>query len=681
MINKPFRMIKLKAFSPYRQYQYNIPIKILGIVRLYTSTNYSFNSVNRYNKLPIPYVKYTRYITINKETATESTCNADKIAPVNKEKTKLAMGDIWGILKVHLWPKGRPDIHRLVVGSFLCILVTKVIKVTIPFWFKIIIDELASNNQTLVASWIGNFTVSIFTVVCVYGIAKISSTITNELQHILFIPVSNRASNHISLEIFKKLHAKDVEFHITKKTGLLTRDLDRGSNAFRIISYDVFFSLIPMALEMMLVCVLLYHQTGAFFVITSTSSIFLYSLWTYVITQWRIKFRKAFNKLDAEISGHITETLLNYETVKISGTEKMEADRLNANNLKLNKARMNLTGSMYILNIGQNLIFAIISTIVVYYGTSSVVAGTMSIGDIILVDALLVQLFQPLKFLGVVYRDLTTSIQNLENLMTLLKSTDVIKNEEHKPKLQLTRGDIEFRNVTFHYQKNKPIINNISVAIPGGSKVALVGASGCGKSSLFKLLFRFYDAVEGDVLIDGQSVKECQLDSVRRCLSMIPQDVVLFNATLYDNITYGSSSVSNEQVHRACKQAQLLDTVRNLPDGFDTIVGERGLVLSGGEKQRVAIARALLQDRPIILADEMTAALDTTTEQHIISHVHNSLKEKTIIFIAHRISSIQNCDIIFVLNNHNVEDYGTHSELLSRKGLYYTLWLKQKKNN
>ncbi|KEG14572.1 ABC transporter [Trypanosoma grayi] len=591
----------------------------------------------------------------------------------------------------HLWPPGEPKYRALVVASVLCVFVAKVLKVGVPFWFKMIVDALSpshavANTITVVGPW----QVGIFGLVAAYGITRLTSSLTEEMKAALFAPVGSHASTEIAMELFRKLHALDLQYHLSRETGVISKDLDRGSRAFWSLAYALLFMIVPTAFEVVLVCTVLQNAAGFAFIATALTAVFSYIGWTYVVSNWRAEYRARFNKGDSRVGGLTVDSLLNYETVKYFGKEDYEEARLRRETVMMNRELMRLDQSMSLLNFGQQAIFVFAALMSLYLSTCGVLAGAMTVGDMVLVDALLMQLYTPLSFLGIIYREVQSSTQNMQAMIALL---DVQSNITEKPEarpLQLTSGTIELRNVCFRFNNNnnksdnnnlngKNVLNNLSLTIPGGSMVAFVGPSGSGKSTIFRLLYRFYDPTAGVILIDGQQLPDLQLRSFRKAVGVIPQDTILFNETVRYNIRYGRLDATDAEVEDAARLANIHESIMNMSEQYDTFVGERGLKLSGGEKQRVAIARALLDDPPILLADEATSALDSATEMRVMRQLREAGgRRRTIILIAHRLTTVKDADIIFVLDgNGGLEAQGTHQKLLESGGLYSELWSQQ----
>jgi ABC-type transport system involved in Fe-S cluster assembly fused permease/ATPase subunit len=609
----------------------------------------------------------------------------DPTKPLEKQAAPaVTKKEVVQLIVKNLWPEGRWDLRVRVLTAFTFVFLTKVLKVAVPFWFKSVIDTLVpATAASHAAVTFGPLSIGIFGMVMAYGITRTLATLTDETKRVLFTPVNNYATNTLGLRIFRKLHSMDLSYHLQRQTGSLAKDLDRGSSAFAAVTFDVFFALAPTAIEMILVCYVLQTHAGFSFVSTAFIAVASYFIYTAKVTQWRQKFRARYNEADSKLGGIIIDSLINYETVKYFGAVEFEAKRVQEQNVKMNRAMIDIESSLTVLNFGQSMIFITAATVGLYLGSAAVLAGTMTVGDVVLVDALLMQLYQPLQFLGMVYRELTSSTQNMEKMLGLLKSDIAIKDSSAAAPLVFKKGDIEFQNVTFGYSHDRLIVKDLSLKIPGGTTAAFVGPSGSGKTTIFRLLFRFFDPMEGKVLIDGQDVKNVSLDSLRKEIGVIPQDTVMFNETIRYNIEYGKFGATTEEIEQAAIASSFHNSIEKFPLKYDTLVGERGLMLSGGEKQRLAIARVILKGSPILLADEATSALDSKTEQTVmqtLNQVDQNGRPRTLIMIAHRLSTIQTADQIFVLDGKGgLAEKGTHDELLARRGLYYQLWMRQKR--
>ncbi|EHY58682.1 Iron-sulfur clusters transporter atm1, mitochondrial [Exophiala dermatitidis] len=593
----------------------------------------------------------------------------------NKEQRKIDLSIMREMVQ-YLWPKGDWG-SKLRVSTALGLLVSaKILNVNVPFYFKSIVDSM---NIDFLAVGGTAWTVA-GSMVVAYGVTRIGATLFQELRNAVFASVAQKAIRNVARNVFQHLLQLDLKFHLSRQTGGLTRALDRGTKGISFLLTSMLFHIFPTVLEISMVCGILTYKYGASFAAITAATMVAYSAFTIATTSWRTKFRKQANAADNQGATVAVDTLINYEAVKYFNNEKFEVNRYDQALKKYEDASIKVTTSLAFLNSGQNFIFSTALAGMMYMAATGVAAGELTVGDLVMVNQLVFQLSVPLNFLGSVYRELRQSLLDMETLFSLQKVNVTVKEVAHPRPLALTKGgEIRFENVSFGYHPDRPILNNLSMTIPAGKKVAIVGPSGCGKSTILRLLFRFYDAPTGQILIDGQNIKELSLDSLRRSIGVVPQDTPLFNNTIEHNIRYGRVDASFEEVREAARRARILDLVERLPAGWNTMVGERGMMISGGEKQRLAIARLLLKDPPLLFFDEATSALDTYTEQTLLQNINSILKEKqrTSVFVAHRLRTIYDCDIIFVLRDGQVVEQGTHAELLAQGGLYADLWAAQ----
>ncbi|XBW36892.1 hypothetical protein QEN19_002471 [Hanseniaspora menglaensis] len=587
----------------------------------------------------------------------------------------------------YIWPKDNWKVRVRVVIAFSLLIGAKVLNIEVPFFFKQIIDDMNDKDTRSKFVEENALPVAIAITILSYGLARFGAVLFGELRNAVFAKVSQNAIKTVSLQTFKHLMKLDLNWHLSRQTGGLTRAMDRGTKGISYVLSAMVFHIIPIAFEISMVCGILTYQFGASFAAVTFTTMLLYALFTFRTTAWRTEFRRTANKADNKASTVIVDSLLNFESVKYFNNEAMLANKYNNNLQQYRNAQVKVAQSLAFLNSGQNLIFTTALTAMMYMACKGVILGDMSVGDLVLVNQLVFQLSVPLNFLGSVYRELKQSLVDMENLFELQENPIKIKNNTQglilKQKIDTTGEalpfDIEFRNVTFGYVPDRLILDNCSFVIPRGCKTGIVGPSGSGKSTILKLIFRFYDPMKGDILIDGVNIRDIDVDNLRKSIGVVPQDSPLFNDTIYENLRFGNMEANDSQIKKAIENAQLTGFIDKLPKGVETIVGERGLMISGGEKQRVAIARVLLKDSPIMFFDEATSALDTYTEQSILSTIKQSLtnvsSQKTSIFIAHRLRTILDSDKIIVLHNGAVVDEGTHSELLKKKGsLYKDLW-------
>lgn len=593
----------------------------------------------------------------------------------SKEQRKVDLAIMRDMIQ-YLWPKGELG-TKIRVGAALGLLVSaKILNVNVPFYFKSIVDSM---NVDFLAVGGTAWTVA-GSMIVAYGVTRIGATLFQELRNAVFASVAQKAIRNVARNVFQHLLKLDLNFHLSRQTGGLTRALDRGTKGISFLLTSMLFHIFPTVLEISMVCGILTYHYGAQFAAITASTMIAYSAFTITTTSWRTKFRKQANAADNQGATVAVDTLLNYEAVKYFNNEKFEVDRYDKALKKYEDASIKVTTSLAFLNTGQNVIFSSALAAMMYIAANGVAAGSLTVGDLVMVNQLVFQLSVPLNFLGSVYRELRQSLLDMETLFNLQKVNVTVKEVTHPRPLALTRGgEIKFENVSFGYHADRPILRNLSMTIPAGKKVAIVGPSGCGKSTILRLLFRFYDTESGKITIDGQNIKEVSLDSLRKSIGVVPQDTPLFNNTIEHNIRYGQIDASLEDVKKAAHRARIYELIERLPASWNTMVGERGMMISGGEKQRLAVARLLLKDPPLLFFDEATSALDTYTEQMLLQNINSILKEKqrTSVFVAHRLRTIYDSDIIFVLKEGQVVEQGTHAELLALKGLYSDLWAAQ----
>jgi ATP-binding cassette subfamily B protein len=549
----------------------------------------------------------------------------------------------------------------------------KVANVGVPLLLKELIDNMTP--QPTVAQAV--LVVPIALLVA-YGLLRLSVSAFTELRELVFAEATQGAAKRIALETFEHLHRLSLRFHLERQTGGMSRDIERGVRGIEsLIAYSL-YSIVPTLIEVVLVLTILGLKFDKWYAIITLIALAAYIYFTVTITEWRTQFRKQVNEFDSNAHSRAIDSLLNYETVKYFGNEAFEAKRYDDNLDKLRKARIKAQNSLSALNIGQQLIIAVALVGMLWRATQGVVDGRMTLGDLVMINAFMIQLYIPLNFLGVIYREIKQSLTDLERMFELLEKQREVADLTSAQTLQLTQPpEVCFDKVFFAYEADRPILHGISLTIPAGKTVAVVGPSGSGKSTLARLLFRFYDAQEGSIRIDGQDIKQLTQDSVRRAIGIVPQDTVLFNDTVYYNIAYGQTAASKEQVEEAAKSARIHDFIASTPQGYETMVGERGLKLSGGEKQRVAIARTLLKNPSILIFDEATSALDSTNERAIQAELRDAAHNKTTLVIAHRLSTVVDAHEIMVLDQGHVIERGTHAQLLAAQGRYAHMWSLQ----
>lgn len=561
------------------------------------------------------------------------------------------------------------EFRTRIIVAFGCLVLAKLASVYLPFVLKYTVDTLDQQQHVVLLGTIG--------LIAAYGVLRLANVVLSELRDMLFGRVTERAMRRISMKVFSHLQHLDLKFHLDRKTGGLARDIERGVSGISFVMRFFVFNIGPTLIELMLVIGILTSKYGAKYGLVIAASVVVYITFTVYVTNWRLKFIREANMADNRSNTRAVDSLLNFETVKYFNNEDHEIKEYDVELAAWEKARRKNRLSLFALNGGQALVIATAMTSMLLLAALDVEAGAMTLGDFVLVNAFMMQIFMPLNFLGFVYREIKGSLTNIENMFDLLKvETSVFRNADGK-KLDVSQGAIAFENVTFGYAKERTILNNLSLNIKAGSKVAIVGPSGSGKSTLTKLLCRFYDVTNGEIKIDDQPISQLELDSLRKVIAVVPQDTVLFNASIFDNIHYGNLAATKEQVIAASEAANLKTFVESLKEGFDTHVGERGLKLSGGEKQRVAIARALLKDSPIMIFDEATSALDSHNEEAIMRTIKQVARHHTAIMIAHRLSTVTDADHIFYLEQGQLVEEGTHQQLLEKNGHYAALWRSQ----
>ncbi|KAL5486205.1 ATM1 [Sanghuangporus weigelae] len=583
----------------------------------------------------------------------------------------------WAIIKrllVHIWPPGDWNVRSRVLLGFALLISGKVLNVQVPLLFKEIIDSLNIPITPDTAVWAvcGGLILG-------YGAARIGATLFTELLNAVFANVGQKAVRRVARETFEHLLSLDLKFHLSRQTGGLTRAMDRGTKGITFILQAVLFRIVPTALEISMVCGILTYKFGWDFAAVTIGTMAAYTWFTVRTTSWRTKFRRDANKADNRAATVAVDSLINYEAVKNFNNEKFEISQYDKHLAEYEKQSVKISTSLAFLNSGQNTIYSSALTLMMFMAAQGVINGTMTIGDLVMVNQLVFQLSLPLNFLGTIYREMRQSLIDMEVLFNLQTEHTPPPDKPGAKPLALRGGSIRFENVNFGYHPDRPIFRNLSFTIPAGKKVALVGPSGCGKSTVFRLLFRFYDPASGRILIDDQVIQDIQLDTLRRAIGVVPQDTPMFHADIMHNIRYGRIDASDEEVIDAARRAHVHETIRRLPEGYKTTVGERGLMISGGEKQRLAVARVLLKDPPILFFDEATSALDARTEAELMKNINSVLLDKgrTSIFIAHRLRTVVEADLILVFNRGEIVEQGTHRELIEKGGLYHSMWIEQ----
>jgi ATP-binding cassette, subfamily B, heavy metal transporter len=585
---------------------------------------------------------------------------------------KTEAGFEWGALRSlsrYLWPENAFETKARVVIALTLLALAKVANVYTPILFKDAVDALSGNESAVLILPIG--------LLVGYGIVRVLSIAFAELRDAVFAKVGQRAIRTVGLETFRHLHALALRFHLDRQTGGLTRSIERGTKGIDFLLNFMLFNILPTFLEILMVCGILWGLFNFWYALVTFVTVTGYIAYTFIITEWRIKFRRQMNETDSQANTRAIDSLLNYETVKYFGNEEHEAQRFDRSLASYEKAAVLSKSSLSLLNIGQAGIIGGGLVIMMLMAGNGVVAGELTIGEFTMVHIYLMQLFQPLNFLGFVYREIKQSLIDMEAMFNLLHVEQEVFNQPDSKPLKTGPGEVAFEGVSFGYDTRRGILKKVSFTVAPGKTLAIVGSSGAGKSTVSRLLFRFYDVDEGAVKIDGQDIRSVTQDSVRASIAIVPQDTVLFNDTILYNIGYGRPDASEEEIENAAKTASLHDFILKMPDGYQTIVGERGLKLSGGEKQRVAIARAILKQPKILIFDEATSALDTRTEREIQTALKAVSANHTTLVIAHRLSTIVDADEIVVFEQGEIVERGTHEVLLAGSGIYAAMWQRQ----
>jgi len=571
----------------------------------------------------------------------------------------------------YIWPVNRPDLRLRVVLAMAMLLAAKGATVVVPVILKYIVDALSSPTLQV------GFSAVPVALLLAYGTARIASLTLKELQSAVFAKVTHHAIRQVALRTFEHLHKLSLRFHLDRQTGGLSRAIERGTTGIEFLLRMMLFNIIPTMVEIAMVGVLLWTFLSPLFALATLGTIAAYIVWTLALTNWRTRFRRQMNDNDSHAHTKAIDSLLNYETVKYFTNEAHEARRFDVALAGYESAAIKSKTSLALLNTGQGAIIAIGVTIVMLMAGYGVRDGTLTVGDFVLVNTYLLQLYLPLNFLGSAYREIKHSLIDLEDMFALLEANAEVQDPPNAPDLDARSGEVRFENVTFAYDPRRPVLKNITFSVAPGKSVAIVGASGAGKSTISRLLFRFYDVTEGRILINGHDIRDVTQASLRAAIGIVPQDTVLFNDTIHYNIAYGRPQANRNDVEAAAKLAKIHDFVLALPDGYETVVGERGLKLSGGEKQRVAIARTILKAPHILLFDEATSALDTRTEKEIQASLNDVATGRTSLAIAHRLSTVVDSDEILVLDHGEIRERGTHTQLLAQNGLYAAMWQRQ----
>ncbi len=577
----------------------------------------------------------------------------------------------WKTLKTlgqHLWPSGRTDLRLRVIVALVFLALAKGLNVGIPFLMKYAVDSLSMQNNTLILPVA--FVIS-------YGLARVMVSVFGELRDLTFVKVQQHALRTIALNTFKHLHNLSLDFHLTRQTGGLSRVIERGTRGIQFVLNFMTFNIVPTLLEIALVTVVLTYHLNILFAGIVLSTIVIYIFLTLWVTEWRLKYRRSMNKSETRANTKAIDSLINYETVKYFGNEEHEYKRFDSSLAKYESAAIKSQGSLSILNVLQASIIGAGVISVMLLAGQGVVRGELTVGDFVLVNTFLLQLYMPLNFLGFVYREIKNSLVDMDKMFELIHVNATVADQDGAIDYQGHQGVVEFKNVDFSYNSDRPILKNVSFKIDSGKTLAVVGPSGSGKSTLARLLFRFYDVNSGEIAIDGVDIKAMTQKSLRENIGVVPQDTVLFNDTIGYNIAYGKPGAEFSEIEKAANFAKIHDFITSLPDGYDSMVGERGLKLSGGEKQRVAIARTILKNPQILVFDEATSALDSHKEKEIQASLREISENRSTLVIAHRLSTIIDADEIIVLKHGEIVERGRHSELLELDQEYADLWRKQ----
>ena len=578
------------------------------------------------------------------------------------------------LLLPFLWPEKRKDLKTRVSFAVIALILAKIASISTP-----LVLGSAVNSLTELSSGINLFMLVPTALVVGYGFTKVIALSFVEIRYALFSKVSQHSIRQISLNMFKHLHSLSLQFHLNRQTGGLAKYIDRGTKGIDFLLRYVLFNIAPTFLEVFLVSGILFYLYGPWYAIITLLTIGLYSYLTFVITEWRNVFRKRMNKADNDVSTKMIDSLLNFETVKYFNNENFESNRLDQSLEEYELAANQSRHTLSMLNIAQTFIIMSGITIMLVMSVYGIKNGDIDVGGFVIINAYMLQLYQPLNWLGSVYREIRQSLTDMENMFGLLDISPP-KDNSFKTIPQSNDAEIRFDKVGFDYDVRRTIIKDMSFTVPNGKKVAIVGPTGAGKSTISRLLFKFYNPKEGNIYINNTNINNISQNSLRAIIGVVPQDTVLFNDTIFYNICYGNAESSKNEVVEAAKNADIHNFITSLPDGYETIVGERGLKLSGGEKQRVAIARTILKNPKIFFFDEATSALDTSTEKEIQKNLENISKDKTTLIIAHRLSTAANADNIIVIDKGSIVEEGTHEKLLQKKGKYFEMWEKQKPN-
>ena len=579
----------------------------------------------------------------------------------------------WRIIR-QLWPY-LMEFRGRVLLSLLLLIAAKLATVAMPVALKYIVDALEAGEPG--TGWLA----APVLLVLAYGLLRLVSTVFSELRDAVFARVAERAMRRVSLEVFEHLHRLEMSFHLSRRTGGLARDIERGTSGISFLLRFTLFNIVPTLLEIVLVAGILFAVFSPGYVSVVLGAVAIYVLFSVRVTEWRTRFVRESNAMDSRSNTRAVDSLLNFETVKYFGNEAFEAHRYDVDLAAWEQARMKNRLSLAALNSGQAFIIAVTMTVMMWMAVRQVASGEITLGDLTMINAYMIQLFIPLNALGFIYREIRQSLVNVEQMFSLLKQAPRVVDQPGAPALPDTGEGIRFHDVSFGYHPQRRILHQVSFVVPTGQKVAVVGSSGAGKSTLGRLLFRFFDVDAGVISVNGADIRTVTQRSLRAAIGVVPQDTVLFNDTIYNNIAYGRPEATEAEVHEAIRLAHLTQFIEALPDGLQTKVGERGLKVSGGEKQRIALARVLVKNPPILLLDEATSSLDSVSEQAVLGALNEVACQRTTLVIAHRLSTVRDADQILVMDHGRIVEQGTHEQLLAAQGVYARLWYQQARGN
>ncbi|MFD0986850.1 ABCB family ABC transporter ATP-binding protein/permease [Methyloligella solikamskensis] len=584
-------------------------------------------------------------------------------------------------LAPYVWPSDRPDLKRRVVLAFLALIAAKVVTLSAPIAYKTIVDMLSGETTPDELAVFSSFDLVMVPVMLVvaYGMARVFMVVFAQLRDVLFTAVAQNAVRNLANRTFQHLHRLSLRFHLERRTGGLSRVIERGVRGIDTIVRMAMLNSIPTAVELLMIAGLVSYYFGWTYVVVIFVTIAFYVWFTFWATERRLLIRRDMNEHDSEANSKAVDSLLNYETVKYFGNEGLEARRYDRSMERYEHAAVRTFTTLGLLNSGQAVIFTAGMVVCMVMAALDISAGVLTVGDFVMINAILLQLYVPLNFMGMVYREIKQGLIDIETMFALLEEPAEVKDKPGAKPLEVPEGKVTFDHVAFAYDPERPILKDLDFEVPAGKMIAIVGPSGAGKSTLSRLLFRFFDVTGGAIRIDGQNIADVTQESLRQAIGMVPQDTVLFNDTIEYNIRYGRPDASEDDVRRAAKLAQIHDFIMALPEGYDSMVGERGLKLSGGEKQRVAIARTILKAPPILMLDEATSALDSHTEKEIQDALERVSRNRTTLVIAHRLSTVVHADEIIVMEQGRIVERGTHMGLMKARGLYHSLWTQQQK--